>query len=299
MTFRTYIGNRTKNGDFRKVHDFLVETNNTEYTYARFDWMMTNWDYLEDQYLERIGIWEQDGKIVAAVLFDHSLDLLFPIVLPGYEHLYREMYDYAKKYMVKEDDSGFSIYVRDTNTMLQNVLKKNGMIATEEKEAVSLFDLSEEIPEAMNMNGFALTSLDESKDYMRYMKCLFNGFGHGENGEVFSFTQEDNENCKNAYECEYVNLSLKIFAKSTDGSYVAHAGLWYDRKSKIAVVEPVCTVPDYRKMGLGKAALYEGLRRVKALGAEYAAVGSGQQFYYSLGFVPYSTGTIWKPTPHS
>lgn len=291
MTFRTYTGDRTKNGDFRKVHNFLVETKNTEYTYARFDWMMTNWDYLEDSYLERIGIWEHDGKIVGAVLFDHSFDVLFPIALPGYEHLYREMFSYAKK----EAGSSLSLYAKDTNTLLQKVLKKNGLIATERKEAVSIFDLSEEIPKVANKSGFRLTSLDKSKDYERYMKCLFKGFGHEENNEVFAFTQEERELCKKAYECEAVDLSLKILAESDDGSYVAHAGLWYDRKSKIAVVEPVCTVPSYRKRGLGKAVLYEGLRRVKALGAEYAVVGSGAQFYYSLGFVPYSTGTIWKP----
>ena len=88
MTFRTYIGNRMATGDYQRLHDFLVETKNTEYTYARFDWMMTNWDYLEDRYLDRIGIWEEEGKVVGAVLFDHSLDILFPMVLPGYENLH-------------------------------------------------------------------------------------------------------------------------------------------------------------------------------------------------------------------
>ena len=50
MKFRTYKGDRTESGDYRKIHDFLVESENEEYTYARFDWMMTNWEYLEDQY---------------------------------------------------------------------------------------------------------------------------------------------------------------------------------------------------------------------------------------------------------
>lgn len=48
-------------------------------------------------------------------------------------------------------------------------------------------------------------------------------------------------------------------------------------------------------MGLGREAVYEGLRRVKAMGAKAAVVGSSQQFYYSLGFVPYSTGTVPRP----
>ena len=295
MTFRTYSGSRMETGDYQKLHDFLVETKNTEYTYARFDWMMTNWDYLEDRYLDRIGIWEEDGKMVGAVLFDHSLDVLFPIVLPGYEFLYQEMYDYAKGHMVKEDHPEFLIYAKDTNTELQKVLKRNGMIATEEKDMVAIFDLTEEIPEKNIKDGFKLTSLEEHRDYEQYMKCLFKGFGHEENGEVYSFTKESLEKCRKAYERQNVDLSLKISVEDEDGNYVAHAGMWYDRNSEIALVEPVCTIPGCRKKGLGKEAIYEGLRRVKAMGARMAVVGSGQQFYYSIGFVPYSTGTVWRP----
>ena len=295
MTFRTYTGSRMETGDYQKLHDFLVETKNTEYTYARFDWMMTNWDYLEDRYLERIGIWEEEEKIVGAVLFDHSLDVLFPIVLPGYEKLYQEMYDYAKKHMVKEENPEFLFHAKDTNTELQKLLKKNGMVATEEKDMVAIFDLSEEIPAVNLKNGYKLTTLEEHRGYEQYMKCLFKGFGHEESGEAFSFTDEDLENCKKAYERRNVDLSLKISVVDEAGNYVAHAGMWYDRNSDIALVEPVCTIPECRKMGFGKAAIYEGLRRVKAMGAKIAVVGSGQQFYYSLGFVPYSTGTVWRP----
>ena len=46
MTFRTYTGNRMETGDYQRLHNFLVETKSTEYTYARFDWMMTIWDNL-------------------------------------------------------------------------------------------------------------------------------------------------------------------------------------------------------------------------------------------------------------
>ena len=88
IKLRNYEGSRLETSDYKKLHDFLVESKNTEYTYARFDWMMMNWEYLDDEFLTRIGIWEQNGKIVAANLYDHSLDDIFPIVLPGYEFLY-------------------------------------------------------------------------------------------------------------------------------------------------------------------------------------------------------------------
>ena len=205
------------------------------------------------------------------------------------------MYRYANEHMVKEDNPKFLIYVKDNNTKLQKLLKENGMIATEEKDMVAVFDLSDEIPKRNLKKGFRITSLEEHRNYEQYMKCLFKGFGHEESGEIFSFTQESLENCRKAYERSNVDLSLKISVEDEAGNYVAHVGMWYDKNSEIALVEPVCTIPECRKMGLGKEAIYEGLRRVKEMGAKIAVVGSSQQFYYSLGFIPYSTGTLWKP----
>lgn len=245
--------------------------------------------------MERIGLWEDGGKILGAVLFDHSLDVLYPMVLPGYEYLYPAMYDYAKGNMVKEEQPEFLIYAKDTNTALQKVLRQKGMLPTEEKEAVAAFDLSGEIPSPKIPAGFHITSLEEHRDYGQYMKCLFRGFGHEENGEIFSFTEENQADCRKAYERCHVDLSLKISAVDTEGIYAAHAGLWYDKASRIALVEPVCTIPECRRMGLAREAVFEGLRRVRAMGAKIAVVGSDQPFYYALGFVPYSTGTVWKP----
>jgi len=53
---------------------------------------------------------------------------------------------------------------------------------------------------------------------------------------------------------------------------------------------------DYEKlkMGLGKAAVLEGIRRVGELGAKKVFVGSSQQFYYSIGMRPFATATMWK-----
>ena len=293
IKLRNYEGSRLETSDYKKLHDFLVESKNTEYTYARFDWMMMNWEYLDDEFLTRIGIWEQNGKIVAANLYDHSLDDIFPIVLPGYEFLYEEMVSYAKKNMMKEENGHFRIFACDSNRTLQKVLKSEGMMASEEKDMVAIFNLSEEIPVINLKEGYRITSLAEEREYDKYMLCLFKGFGHEEAGETFSFTEVSLQDCKAAYERNYLDLNLKLSVVDEQGNYIAHAGMWYDKSSEFALIEPVCVVPEYRKMGFGREVVYEGLRRVKQAGAKYAVVGSNQQFYYSIGMVPYSTGTFW------
>jgi hypothetical protein len=51
-------------------------------------------------------------------------------------------------------------------------------------------------------------------------------------------------------------------------------------------------------LGLERAAVLEAARRCGQLGAKVAFVSSDQQFYYSRGFVPHSSGTWWE-TPTS
>lgn len=295
ITFRNYEGSLAETKDYEKLHNFLVESKNTEYTYGRFDWMMTNWEYLEDQFLNRIGIWEEDEKIVAADLYDHSLDTIFPITLPGYEFLYSEMFTYAKNHMVNESKPEFEVFASDTNHTLKKVLKQQGMIPSEAKDMVAIYDLSEELPSSTLKEGYRITSLKEEREYEKYMLCLFKGFGHEEEGQTFSFIESDLQNCQKAYERSYVDLSLKISIADPLGNYVSHAGIWYDKNSDIALIEPVCTIPECRKKGLGGEAVLAGLRRAKQAGAKYAVVGSNQQFYYSLGMIPHSTGTLWIP----
>lgn len=295
ITLRHYQGDRSGNGDFRKVHDFLVSTGRADYTFGRFDWMMTNWSYLEDEYLGRIGLWENHQQIVGVTLFDHSLDVIFPIVSEGYEFLYEEMLEYVQCHMVKTGNPDLLIFSADTDRSLIDALRKRGFIATEEKERVAMYDFRQEIPELNLPEGYHLTSLADDEDYEQYLLCLFKGFGHEEEGEVFKFDETEKERSISAYHRDFIDLKLKLLIKDASGHFVAACGMWFDQNSELALIEPVCVVPECRKLGLGREVVYEGMRRVKGLGAHKAVVGSSQQFYYSLGMIPYLSGTIWKP----
>lgn len=72
--------------------------------------------------------------------------------------------------------------------------------------------------------------------------------------------------------------------------------MWYTPDIDYAVVEPVATDPDYRRMGLGKAVVLEGVRRCFAEGANTIYVGSGQQFYSDIGFKPIAATRRWTKT---
>lgn len=76
-------------------------------------------------------------------------------------------------------------------------------------------------------------------------------------------------------------------------NFVSYCGTWYEPINGYAYVEPVATDPDYRRRGLGRAAVLEGIRRCGELGATVAYVGSDLEFYEALGFVPIYTCQCW------
>ena len=235
------------------------------------------------------------SQFFGCVVNNLGLDIVFPIVLEGYEDLYPEMVNYAKSNMVKEETPDFLIYSGDLNVKLKKELKKQGFIATEGKDMVAMFDLGDSIPDANIPEGYSITTLEQDEDYEKYLLCMFKGFGHEESNEVFHYDEEREKEMKEAYTREYLNKDLKVSIVDKEGNYVAHCGMWYDCNSEIALIEPVCVVPECRRLGLGREVVYEGLRKVKLLGAKRTVVGSSQQFYYSLGMVPHKTGTLWKP----
>jgi len=67
----------------------------------------------------------------------------------------------------------------------------------------------------------------------------------------------------------------------------------YEPTGRYAYVEPMATDPVYRRLGLGKAAVLEGIRRCGALGAKVAYVGSDQAFYLSIGYEVIYTSERW------
>jgi predicted N-acetyltransferase YhbS len=94
---------------------------------------------------------------------------------------------------------------------------------------------------------------------------------------------------------------LNLVAVAPDGAFAAHVGLTLDEENRLGIVEPVCTHPDHRRRGLAAALLFEGLRRLRSLGAELVHVESGDAeganaFYDNCGFTERYDLRWWRFT---
>jgi len=83
---------------------------------------------------------------------------------------------------------------------------------------------------------------------------------------------------------------LDLVTIAPDGRHASFCLCWPDPVNKIGLFEPVGTHPQYQRLGLGRAVMGEGLRRLQARGMTHAMVcaemdnPAAQALYASAGF---------------
>ena len=288
VAFQCYRPEPRFGEDYGKIRSFLIRLNDHNFHFGRWDWMITH-SCLDESGLERIGLWEEGGRVVAMAAYDCRLGGAFLPVLPDYAYLKEEMFAYAVRALAKDGACG--VLIADGDMALQSAARRHGYVATQDKDYDAMFPLDRELAPPTLPEGFRLTSMAETYDLFKYGQALWKGFNHEADGEG-PFVM--NDGFTREFERPNVNLNIKIAVVAPSGDFVSYCGMWQDAACTSALVEPVATDPAYRRLGLGRAAVLEGLRRCQQLGATRAYVGSSQQFYYSIGFFPFATATWWR-----
>jgi len=282
--------------DFKLVSDFLVA--NFQAGNRDGNWLQPAWEYmhshpsLDETSLSRIGIWESAGNIVGAAHYESKLGEAFFQVHPSYTRLKPAMLEYAETHFCKEAGAGekhLRAYVNDFDPEFGSLVKSRGYeVAERYARPISQLTITQPFPAMTVPGGFRLKSLADDNDLKKTSRVLWRGFNHP--GEP---PQEDIEARKKMQSVPNFRKDLTIVIEGPAGNFVSFCGMWYEAVNKIAYVEPVATDPDYRRMGLGKAAVWEGIRRCAALGATVAYVGSDLEFYRAIGFAKRFDSRCW------
>lgn len=290
VSIRSYREEGVHYGDRRKVSDFLVHINHEKmaaphYLWGRWEWQFGPYRNMEHQ--SHMGIAEEAGEIVGAAIYESDIGEVYFCLDGKHRHLKEMLLGYAVENMQREGK--LKILLPDGDLEFQQAAVQMGFCATEEKEPVARMDcgrLEYSLPAGYSVMSFA----DAGFDPQRYYNAIWRGFNNQRprNERELAWTGE-----RPGAHARWWNDALRVLITAPNGDYAAHCGMWYRPGDEYAYVEPVFTLPEYRRMGLGKAAVLEGMRRCRELGARCAYVGSGQQFYYSIGFYPYANETWW------
>lgn len=295
ITFRNY--NHGK--DYRRVDDFLIAHH--EPANRDGNWIEPAWEYmhfhpaLDSSNLSRFGIWDEGEEIIGVAHYESHLGEAFFQFHPAYRHLRKEMLEYAETDLTsisKKDGRRYlCVYINDDDAEFISLVKERGYERTPDgNRPMMKFVIPDPFPQITLPEGFHLTSLAEDCNWAKVHRVLWRGFDHGDDVPM---NEEELESRKRMFDTPKARRDLKIAVQAPDGNFVSFCGMFYEPGGRFAYVEPVATDPDYRRMGLGKAAVLEGIRRCSELGAEVAYVGSEQDFYLALGFKKIHTSECW------
>ena len=284
IEIKHYIGKRICK-EFYDIVEFLkmhaAKGYNKNWHWARWEWLLGHTS-LNESTLPSIGLFLDGGEIVGLVTHDMR-DPAYIILNPKYNYIKPQMVDYAFTELSSNGVS--SLYVAENDKELISVVKEKGYTPTTYDEVVSVLACAEQLSYKLD-NKFSVTDYYSAKNIDKYVEVIHKGFEN--EGEPAKLTEAD------LPERPHYNPKLAVFIVAPNGDYAAHCGTWYNPDTEICYVEPVVTIPEYRKCGLGKAIVYESINRCIDLGAKKAIVISDQQFYYRIGFEKYSMCQLWE-----
>lgn len=293
-----------KTSDFIKVRDFLKEIYNSKHHH---NWRIDRWNFCRfvsqnfqetfDEWPKTVGVWVDEKDEITCVVNsegENHGEVFFQLKDENYsQENYENFIVHAEEKCYATNDQGsrfIQLRVHPENTLLKDILKKKGYQMIDYKETNLTFELTDRLTYDLD-KAFKVV---DGYDITPYQKAVAHSkaFGYYYNPDfpidipIKAFTAlNDAPDYKEALDMAIVNENQEI---------VSFCTLWYDDYNHIGILEPVGTVPEYRKIGLGKSVIYAGMNRAYALGARKILVGSNQDFYHKIGFKHDYALEIWE-----
>lgn len=294
--FRNYTKSMRFTEDFHKVSAFLKRMALEQPQHHDFEWVRWEWGvshpYLDVTNLDKIGLWEDaSGELVGLATYEWHLGEAWLVCDPAHAEIHEEMLEYAIANL-RDADGKIKVFIKESDRPMQQLARAHGLRPTRGEEHIAMIEVTDELSYSLP-DGYTIVSMQDEYDIPKFNAVLWKGFDHGDTPPE---SEEEFEMRRTLLSGPHNDLDLKICVKAPNGEFAAFSGAWYDPASQTGHVEPVATDPAYRKLGLGKAAVLEGVIRCGKLGAKRVYVGSSQQFYYNIGFDPVETYTVWETT---
>lgn len=275
---------------YNRVCDFLIEISKGDqkhinWNWARWEWMVFHPEF-DNSSVDKIGLWfcRNNSELVGISTYDHYFGEAFYAVKEGYENLEEELLEYAIKNFSNEE--GLGIAVNDSDNHSIDLLLSHGFVKRNDyAENMLEYKFEDNSFDYTLPKGIEIKCLNTKTDLYKHHKVLWQGF---ENDGDLPMDEKNIEQQKRMLSAPHLNSYLHTVAVNEDGDYVAYCGCWYSPITDYVYVEPVCTIPQYRKKGLGQAVVLEALKRSYSAGEIRAFVISDYPFYKKLGFVQHS-----------
>jgi ribosomal protein S18 acetylase RimI-like enzyme len=220
-------------------------------------------------------LWFADDKLIAVgwVIFERDLEVhLHPQLEDAvYDMVVLEILTWAKSVCAGE----IKLDTPLANFRLIRWLESCGFVFEGHEFLIYSKDLSEPIPELELPTGFQARSVLETEFEERV----------GVHRDAFDPSKFTPERYARVRSMPGYRTELDLVVSNPENVFASFCLVWLS--TGVGYFEPVGTRAAFRKQGLGRAVILEGFRRLKALEAHTAMVGSqpkNREFYESCGF---------------
>ena len=301
------INSRPMQGDddYWQVHQLLLET--VPITPMGFNWDMRRWEGKRFYDANPAGnpdwwvngrLWHNtSGQLVGAAHPESGSWAAHLQVHPDYRHLEGEMIDWAENHIFETTQNGekqVRFFVFEYDVYRQALLAARGYEKMTYGGVIRYLRFGKRpLAQPRVAEGYTMriTNPEDMADCQKIADLLNAAFNRN-----FHTAAEYQEFTRNA---PSFRRELDLVAVAPDGTFASYVGIPYDDPNRRGIFEPVCTHPDHRQKGLGKALMQEGLLRLKAMGAVDVNVETGDmipanKLYNSIGFTEMYKGFYWR-----
>lgn len=238
---------------------------------------------------QRAFLWERAGQVIGWTLIAYgALDVYPAPSLRGTSEA-AEMYVWAEERLAEftREEGGKkieTIWVGERDAWLIGHLEGRGFVRDGDDFIYNACSLDRDIPEPVLPPGYAVRGMGGASEAPSRARASYGAFQSKKDWEPYL------QNYRNFTQAPIYDPELDVVAVTPDGEIAAFAICWLDPVNGAGHFEPVGTHPDYQRKGLGRAILYEGMRRMKARGMRTASVcvdgdnSAGVGVYAAAGF---------------
>lgn len=292
--------------DYWRIRTFLREVFIIN-QYRELNWQAYRFDYFRWHVHENIFnyelneviyIWEDVDGQIASVLTPENKGEAFLQVHPYLlsEQLEVEMLEIAEENLSTQDSNGkrkLRVWANAEDEMRREILSHRGYVKQDFPEFQRRRSISDPIPELKIDPGYTIRSLGENDELPSRSWASWRAF----HPQAPDKDYQGWDWYLNVQRAPLYRRDLDIVAVAPGGEIASFCTAWFDDVTRSGAFEPVGTVPDHQRRGLGKAVMTAGMQRLKQLGALRVYVNSyadeAHALYESAGFTQYDLNEPW------
>ena len=233
-----------------------------------------------DWWSENCRVWrDESGRALAFFASASSGDPVLVVSHPNHRWIEERIFAWLVENRLPARGK-VTVQAKSDDTVRQGYLRALGFVERGECEREYVWDLAAVSLDYEVPAGFVVRGLEADEDFTRQAAIT---------RTVFPRSEYDRESHDSLRQAPDYSPDLDIAVVAPNGEHAAIACAMLDRRNGVADFEPVGTHPDYRRLGLARAAVLEAFRRLREKGARYARISTGgepypaNRFYRALG----------------